>query len=244
MKRVLILKMWALGDILMATPLLTALKSQFPDIQITWLADSSHADVLQGQPLIDELVRFDSGRWRRLLRKGRLLQWLAESRHLNAEMQRRRFDCVINCHPEKWWTRIFCAAPVRIGLFPTQRLPVTRWLYTKSLSKPPGLHNTDAYLQAVQALGLSGPFDRQMLLSVSPEDREAARAFLHGWTDFRPDLPIIVLHPGTSQPSKCWLPEHFSALAAALVGYNVVITGSPCEKSLAEAVAAAMPAAA
>ena len=39
MKRVLIIKLWALGDILMATPLLTALKTQFPECEITWLVD-------------------------------------------------------------------------------------------------------------------------------------------------------------------------------------------------------------
>ena len=59
MRRVLIVKMWALGDILMATPLLTNLRARFPDVEISWLVDASHADVLRDHPLIDGLLVFD-----------------------------------------------------------------------------------------------------------------------------------------------------------------------------------------
>lgn len=241
MKRVLIIKLWALGDILMATPLLTALKSQYPECEITWVAESSHADILLGHPLINELIRFDSGKWRRLLRKGLLWSWWKEARHHNSEMRQRDFDAVVNCHPEKWWTRIFCAAPVRIGLFPSERLPLMQRLYTMSLAKPPRLHNTDNYLRALEALGLTGPFDRHMALHLSPEEREAARDFLLGEPGYRPSLPMIILHPGTSQPSKCWPVESFAALAGMLPEYNIVLTGSWREQNLAQAVSAGMP---
>ncbi|GAB4465199.1 MAG: hypothetical protein OHK0029_35660 [Armatimonadaceae bacterium] len=48
MKRILIVKMWALGDILMATPLLTALRQAHPDVHITWVVDESHGEILRG----------------------------------------------------------------------------------------------------------------------------------------------------------------------------------------------------
>ena len=78
MKRILVIKLWASGDILMATPILAAIQSQHPECEVTWLADSSHADILQGQPLIENVICFDSGRWRRLLRKCHLLKWLRD----------------------------------------------------------------------------------------------------------------------------------------------------------------------
>lgn len=241
MKRVLIVKLWALGDILMATPLLTALRKDDPERHITWVADVQHADILQNHPLIDELIPFDSGRWRRLLRKGRYGQWLAEARRLHREMRARQFDAAINCHPEKWWTRILCAAPVRIGLYPSPNLPLTRRLYTKALPKAVGLHNTDDYLRTLPPLGIHGPFERSMTLPVSPEDRAEASAFLQGCPDYRPGAPLIILHPGTSQPSKCWPPESFAAVAAGLKHCNLVVTGSPRESVLADAIRAAMP---
>lgn len=241
MKRILVVKLWASGDILMATPILAAIQSQHPECEVTWLADSSHADILQGQPLIENVICFDSGRWRWLLRKGHLLKWLREACHLNRQLRQCHFDAVINCHPEKWWSRIFSVSAVRVGLFPSSRLPLIRLLYTTSLAKPADVHNTDYYLRGVEALGVTGPFDRHMRLHISSEDREVARDFLRGELNYRPELPTIILHPGTSQPTKCWPVDSFAALATLLTGMNVVITGSSREQILAEAIAAAMP---
>lgn len=244
MKRILIIKLWALGDILMATPLLTALRAGGPSVHIAWVADTQYAGLLEGHPLIDELIPLDSGGWRRLLRRGMVLAWLRESRRLNAEMRRRRFDVAINCHPEKWWLRVLSVAPVRVGLFPTTRLPFTRRFYTHPVPKSEGPRpSTDRYLEAARALGLPGPFDTRMALTVSPQDQERAGRFLDGHEGLEPHLPLVVLHPGASQPSKCWPPEYFASVAARLAGHcTVVITGSANERALAEAVLAALPA--
>ena len=242
MNRVLIVKMWALGDILMATPLLTNLRARFPGVEITWLVDAHHADVLRDHPLIDDLVEFDSGRWRRLLRRGRVLPWLSEGLALRRRMRQRRFDAAINCHPEKWWTRLLCPAPVRVGLYPSPTLTATSRLYTHSRPKPTGLHSTDDYLLGLEALGQSGPFDRRMALEVSEQSEERCREFLRGEPRFRDGLPLVILHPGTSQPSKCWPLENFAAIAAGLLlRSNVVITGSTNERPLADAIVSLLP---
>ena len=52
-----------------------------------------------------------------------------------------------------------------------------------------------------------------------------------------PRKPLVVLHPGASQDSKCWPAASFAAVAAALgARFNVVLTGSPKERPLADAV--------
>jgi len=101
MKRILIIKLWALGDILMATPLLNALLARWPDARMTWVADTQYAGILENHPLLFEVVAVDTGRWRRLLRAGKLISWLAEARHLHGEMRRRQFDLAIDFHPQK-----------------------------------------------------------------------------------------------------------------------------------------------
>ena len=53
---------------------------------------------------------------------------------------------------------------------------------------------------------------------------------------------LVVLHPGTSQEPKSWLPEHFAAIAAALSPrFTIVITGSAKEAALAEKICALLP---
>jgi len=241
MKRVLIVKLWATGDLLLGTPMLRALHWDDPEVRITWIADVQHAEILKDHPLIEDLIALDSGRWRRLLRKGQLGQWLAEARQLHEAMLSKQFDAVINCHPEKWWTRILCVAPLRIGLYPSERLSWTRWFYTLALPKVKGLHNTNDSLRAVEALGISGPLERRMSLHVTLNARSEAESFLRGCPEYRIGQPVIVMHPGTSKPSKCWPPEHFASLAASLSDYNIVLTGSPRERVLAESIATAMP---
>src|SRR5688500_5642944 len=99
MKRALIVKMWALGDILMATPLIAALRGAHPDIRITWIVDESHGEILQGHPDIDELIVIHSGEWRRMLRNANYFGWLKRTTDFRREMAARNFDIAINCHP-------------------------------------------------------------------------------------------------------------------------------------------------
>lgn len=243
MKRLLLIKLWASGDILMTTPLLTALRQSYPDLHIAWAVDTGHAEILRGQPLIDELIPIDTGRWRRFLRKGNVLAWGIESQRWYREMQVRQFDAIINCHPDQWWTRILCPSRVGVALYPSSKLPITRHLYTHSLARPVvPMHNSDYYLQTLSALGLSGPFDRHMLLPITAESQSQASAFLQNESAYRKDLPLILLHPGTSQASKCWPTDYFAEVAAALLPeHNVVITGSPRELPLASAILAVLP---
>jgi heptosyltransferase-1 len=242
MKRILIIKLWALGDLLMATPLINALRVQWPDAEITWLADNLNADLLEGQPGIAEIIRINSGFWRRKLRKGNVVRWLEEARYWRRELGARRFDAVINCHPDLWWTRILCLAPQRVGLFQAPKPSALRRLYTHSVPKPKHIHNTDFYLEGAKALGTDGPFDRHMRFEVLPDAISQAQAFLSDAAGYDPKLPLLVLHPGTSQEPKSWLPEHFAAVAASLAPrFNIVITGSPKEAALAEAICALLP---
>ncbi len=240
MKRVLIIKLWALGDLLMATPLVSALQAQFPGVEISWLADLLNADLLEGQPGID-VVRIDSGFWRRRLRKGQVFGWLQEARFWQRTLRQKHFDAVINCHADLWWTRILCQAPVRVGLFHTEKPSLLCRSYTHAVAKTQG-HNTDYYLEGVKALGLSGPFDRQMKYEVLPNAIAEVAAFLAASENYDLNLPLVVLHPGTSQEPKSWLPEHFAALAARLTPrFNVVLTGSPKEAALADKICALLP---
>ncbi len=240
MKRLLVIKLWALGDLLMATPLVSALQAQYPGVEISWLADLLNADLLEEQPGIG-VIRIDSGFWRRKLRKGSVAGWLKEARYWQRTLKLKNFDAVVNCHADLWWTRILCQAPVRVGLFHTEKPSVLRRFYTDVVAKTAG-HNTDYYLKGVQALGLPGPFDRHMVYTVLPEADSEAAAFLVSAAGYDPALPLIVLHPGTSQEPKSWLPEHFAAVAADLSPrFNIVLTGSPKERALAEKIVRLLP---
>lgn len=58
--RILIIKLAAMGDVLRTTPLLSALKTKFPESHITWVVDPASYDLLKGNKRIDRLFEFDA----------------------------------------------------------------------------------------------------------------------------------------------------------------------------------------
>ena len=58
-KRILIVKLAAIGDVLRTTPLLTGLKKAYPQSHITWVVDKEALPLLKHNPLIDRLLLFD-----------------------------------------------------------------------------------------------------------------------------------------------------------------------------------------
>ena len=58
-KRILIVKLAAIGDVLRTTPLLTGLKRAYPRSHITWVVDKEAYPLLKNNPLIDRLLTFD-----------------------------------------------------------------------------------------------------------------------------------------------------------------------------------------
>lgn len=240
MKRILIVKMWAFGDILMATPILRALKRRWPDCEITWLVEKDYVGALRGNPLLDDVIAFDSKTWRKRWRYGQIGAYLQMSLALRRDLKARKFDAVLTLTGEKWWAIWFNAAPVRVGLFPRPRLNGMQRFYTIAIARPRGdeRHNTQHYLRAAEALGIAGPFDERMVVGVDAADARDVDAWLQTQPDFDPRRPPIVLHPGASQASKCWPTANFARVAQTLARTaNVVVTGSPDEKPLADAIA-------
>lgn len=243
--RILIVKLWAIGDILLATPLLTALKKGFPGSSITWLVDRRYAGILEGNPLIDEVIAFDSETWRAHFRRGNVLAYLGMSRALVRSLKRRQFDIAINLAGEKWWAAWFNIAPVRIGLFPRPRVGLMGRIYTRAIPRAlnPRLHNSRHYLLPAKELGIPEPYDEQIVVGIPERARRSAKEFLAADLRYDPRKPLVVLHPGASQESKRWPPKYYAATAARLAGgHNIVVTGSPAERDLAEEIAAHMPA--
>ena len=243
MKRILIIKLWALGDILMATPLLNALLARWPDAQVTWVADTQYAGILENHPLLHELIDVDTGRWRRYLRQGKLIAWLAEARRLHGEMHRRQFDIAINFHPEKWWMRILADAPVRVGLFGSGKPLPTRRLYTLSIAESAGgaAHNTDRYLEIAHALGCP-PAGKAMTMGETPDEAPFWDEFCRSRAIDR-NRPVVVLAPFATTENRVWETDRLASLADWLqseCGASVILSAGPKDGPAARQIAGLM----
>ena len=87
MKRILIIQTAFLGDVILATPVVSELKRKFPNASIDFLVKKGNESLLNGNPKINEVITFDksSGKWKSIIR-------------LTKEFRATRYDLVINLH--------------------------------------------------------------------------------------------------------------------------------------------------
>ncbi len=218
------------GDAVMATPALEAIRREFPSAHIVHLLRPYVADVLAGTGLADENLHWPIGR--SPIKTFRLVR----------EIRSRRFDTAVLL------TNSFrSAAVVALGGI-ARCVGYARdgrsWLLTDRL-KPPKRNGRfvpipaiDYYNEVAARLGCTA-VSRRMTLATVLED-EAALDRRLGRHD--PARPLVVLNPGANYGSaKCWPAVKYAALADALVDrYNARVVASlgPKERAIADELAA------
>jgi len=221
-----------IGDVVMISPAVRALRTHFRGARITLLAKSWVLDSLRGDPVYDALIEYDRpGRHAGL--RGRL--------RLAAALRRERLDLAI------LFQKAFDAAALaflagarhRVGYATDGRA----FLLTRSLEPPaPDTHHVDVFLGIARALGcrIDDPFPS---FHLKPEDRERADDLLHR-AGLSSREPLVALHPGASKEPRAWHAERFAELGGRLAiarGARVLLLGSAAERGLLERISGALP---
>src|SRR5436190_17105281 len=89
-RRLALIKPSALGDIVHALPVLSALRQRFPDARITWVLNKSYEPLIAGHPDLTDTLPFDRSAFKQGFRRA-----VGYSLAFAAELRRRRFDLVI-----------------------------------------------------------------------------------------------------------------------------------------------------
>ena len=251
--RILLIRPDHLGDLVMTTPVLQALRSALPDAHITLLVGPWSRDVVVRHPAIDQLMTCPFPGFQRasqgVLEPYKLLFELAD------QLKRGEYDLAINLRPDFWWgaALIYLAGiPQRIGYALQPAIP----FLTRTLPFPPAEHATLSNLRltsaALQSLGkqaLSEPLvpEHYPLRFDTTSDESTWVAHRLQTAGLTPEAPIIVIHPGTGGPVKLWRNEAWASIADALTTTtllpqpaHIVLTGSPKERPLLEQIAWAM----
>ena len=223
-----------LGDAVMTTPALAAVREGFPDARIVLLARPPVAELFRHHPDVDEVMLYE--------RPGRHEGGLGRLR-LAGELRRRRFDGALLLQ------NAFDAAliaflgriPERAG-YPTDG---RRILLTLPVPLTPAIlerHEVEYYLCLVDGLGIPRPVPVALKLAVTEEEREAMAKRLASLGIER-GAPIVTINPGATYGSaKRWYPDRFAAVADTLSAEwsaRVVLVGSAAESPLAGEIEAA-----
>ena len=223
-RNILAIKLRYLGDVLLATPTLHALKSAYPEAHLTVLVNRGTEDILRGNPHVDEILPLD---------RGSILQ---QSRFI-LEIRRRRFDTVIDLTDgdRAAFLTWISGAGVRIGFNAEQRW--TGRCYTTVVTGGAGAHRIERDLAALAPLGIEAR-DRIPRIWLGPED-DARVDQLAAQLGIARDRSWVVIQPGARYWFKAWPPERFAEVADRLndrFGCQILVAGSPQETVLTQAV--------
>ena len=236
-ENILVIRPGAMGDVLVATPVLSNLKNAFPRSRIAFLVGKKYADVLKANPYIDELIEFDKESMGRFWGIGRLRKELA----FLASIRARRFDLALDLLGNLR-TAILCAASgakERVGY--TYR--IRKFFYNRKVVARNPQYVVDFNLDSLRILGV--PIgDKNIHLPADESDLVFAEEWLTK-SGVDKDRLLIGLFPGGGWSSKRWPEGHFARLGDMLssgLNASVLVMGGPQERSSVKRIISSMSA--
>ncbi len=235
-----------LGDLVLTTPVLNALKTYAPDAHLTMMVGSWSSEVVARHPALDRLITCPFPGFRRAT-QGPLEPYIQLFRTAQ-QLRRSNYDLAINLRPDFWWgdALIYLAAiPHRVG-YAIQ--PGTSFLtHAEPFHEPEhatvsSLRLVSVGLRALNRTALDEPLtpERYPLVFIPTEDeRTWATRRLHDATIEADDV-LAVIHAGTGAAVKLWRVEAWARIANTLsanYGMYIVLTGSPGERPMLEEIA-------
>ena len=231
-RRILLIKPSAIGDVVHALPVLHLLRRKWPDAHIAWLVTPACSSLIDGHPLLDEVILFERGRFGRGWRDPKSAMGLHA---FMKGLRQRRFDLVIDLQGlfRSGWMAFRTRSKVRVGFANGREF--SPLFYTHRVEVGSGeQHAVDRYLKVASALGC-GDAPVAFPFHVTDDDRAQVASLLG---DARNEKYAVLL-PGTNWPTKRWPVERFKSMVAPLrdrLGLKSVVAGSPAEVELASQV--------
>ncbi len=230
--RILVTRTDRIGDLVLSTPVFTALRRRFPQAWIACVTFSENRELVEGHPDLNEVILYDKkGR-----EKGLLGNFLFAER-----LKSKKFDAVIHLHATNrmHWTGWLAGIPARIGWKRKSAWTLTHAL--PDIKKEGKQHESEYNFELLRFLGIEKPAQIEPYFPPNERARLSLEELLrhHGVDQ---DRPRVILSPAASCVSKRWPAERFGYLAEQLVnryGVQILITGSAEDAALAAKIGAA-----
>lgn len=236
-KRILVIRLSAIGDVIMASGVIPCLRTAFPDATIAWLTEEGNEDLLRHNPRLDRVLVWPRSRWRKLFRQKHWLTLWREFRRFRQDLRHQRFDWVLDLQgllKSALWARL-SGAERRVGFASKEG---TRWLMTETVDR--NVHSEllgKEYRRMMQVLQAApSRFAMDVAVSIEAEDRAAALL-----REEHVEGGYVVCCAFTTRPQKHWFDERWSKLCRVLAnatGLTPILLGGPADRFRAEGIAA------
>lgn len=215
-KNILVIKLRQLGDVLLATPVLSVLKKRFPNAKIdAYIYQEAHP-ILQGHPGLHRCWLYPRI-WKSKNKLYRGIQELV----LWWRIRQANYDLVINLTEgdRGIFAGKISGAPICVGFAPKGKI-VKKWLTHVVKSCPTLRHAVERNLDALRRIGVFPSIEeKELFFHIPPSVRLAMKEKLG-------DQPFIIIHPTARWGFKTWPVDQTRGLIRHLIsrGKKVVIT--------------------
>lgn len=224
-RRVCVVRLGGMGDILLATPALRAVAERFDTDQIDYVVGKGMQDAVTGIPYVRRVLTFNKdGQDARP----------ANFRRFLADLGAQRYDLFLNFHPS--------VKTVLMGLASRAPKVIT---FKKDRRRQPDTgrvrHAIDDFTKELKPLGIDSVADRRMDFFVSDAARASVREKLRDLGGIGGDAPYLVANPAATRDINRWPPDRFTALlnrlSSEVPGLRLVLSGGPGDVELASGIA-------
>lgn len=228
-RKVLLVKFWGIGNLLMTLPSICSMRREWPKVQVDFLTLEHNREALEATGVINGISVIS-------LRGPRafLATWWSAVRALRKE----RYDVIIDCEQFARFSALISGqinAPMTFG-FET-RGQSRHHLFTHAVPYNNEIHVTRSFYSLLQAAGALSPLS-EMQLETLPALRVRGRLVLSRFNSVRGRATVLI-HVGTSAnfSERRWPLERYAELADLLIencSASIIFTGLPDEKRLTE----------
>ena len=230
-RRILVVKLADLGDLLTATPAIRALRESFAAAHVAALVTPDSAQLLCGATSVDAVHTFDKSAFDSPVQA---FLALPSALRLHRQLRAERFDTVVLLHhlTTVWGTAKYAALALSTGAAVRAGLDNGRGQFLTHRAVDLGFgarHEVDYWLDVAASLGAR---NRAPQLEVPVDDNSEARAEQVWQRHGLEGCPVALLHPGSGQFSlaRRWPPERFAAVGDRLTrehGLRVTVLAGP-----------------
>jgi lipopolysaccharide heptosyltransferase II len=220
---ILFIRIDRVGDLVLSTPAIRALKEGFPSSKLTVLAGPAAAALLEHNPHVDHVIVYDRSR------ELRVKVVLAHA------LRRMRFDLAVDPYDDREletaWIAGASGAPLRIG-YPCGGREA---FLTRVVKRPqPDQHMVETVTGVLTPLGIHAGSSRPEIFLTASEVEGARRWLTQQGSDTG---PFVAIHPGAFYETQRWPVEYYAALADRIIETNrlkTILFGGPGDEEIVD----------
>lgn len=223
--KILVIKPSSLGDVIHALPFLKAVKDTFPDADIDWVISRNLKGILEGNPLINELILIDKDSWKKA---NKIPETFSEISGLRKFLKSKHYDLAVDLQGllRSGLMASSASSASKIGFADARE--GSRFFYDKKISVNRNAHAVDKCLEAAKAIG-ARVNDVSFPLHIDRTVKDNITTLIGSIDKY------IVISPSARWATKRWPAGYFASLLSK-VPVPCVITGSKGDRKIVQTI--------